>query len=166
LELHTSPVGGNLGILKTYHRVKKEFFWDGLKTNVQRFVAECLVFQQNKVETIKTPSLLQPLAIPSRHWEEVSMDFITGLLNSKGKSVIKVIVDRLTKYAHFCALSYPFKASIVVTTFMEIVQKLHGNPKIIVSDRDPIFTGHFWIELFSCLGTQLAHGSSYHPHVD
>jgi IS30 family transposase len=94
------------------------------------------------------------------------MDFITGLPKSKGKSVIMVIVDRLTKYTHFCALSHPFKASIVATAFMEMVQKLHGSPKIIVSDRDPIFTGHFWTELFSCLGTQLAHSSSYHPQSD
>jgi transposase InsO family protein len=166
LELHTSPVGGHSGFLKTYHRVKKDFFWDGLKTDVQRFVAECLVFQQNKVETIKTLGLLQPLSIPSQCWEEVSMDFITGLPKSEGKSVIMVIVDRLTKYAHFCALSHPFKASTVATAFMETVQKLHGSPKIIVSDRDPIFTGHFWTELFSCLGTQLAHSSSYHPQSD
>jgi hypothetical protein len=141
LELHTSPVGGHSGILKTYHRVKKDFFWDGLKTDVQRFVAECLVCQQNKVETIKTLGILQLLAIPSQRWEEVSMDSITGLPKSKGM----LIVDRLTKYAHFCALSHPFKASAVTTTFMETVQKLHGSPKIIVSDRDPIFTGHFWI---------------------
>jgi hypothetical protein len=72
------------------------------------------------------------------------MDFITGLSKSEGKSVIMVIFDRLTKYAHFCALSHPFKASTVATTFMETVQKLHRIPKIIVSDRDPIFTGHFW----------------------
>jgi hypothetical protein len=165
LELHTSPVGGHSGFLKTYHRVKKVFFWDGLKTDVQRFVAECLVCQQNKVEIIKTPGLLQPLSIPSQCWEEVSMDFIIGLPKSEGKSVIMVI-DRLTKYTHFCALSRPFKASTVATAFMEIVQKLHGSPKIIVSDRDPIFTGHFWTELFSCLGTQLAHSSSYHPQSD
>jgi hypothetical protein len=57
LELHTSPVGGHSRFLKTYHRVKKDFLGDGLKTNVQRFVAECLVFQQNKVETIKTPGI-------------------------------------------------------------------------------------------------------------
>jgi hypothetical protein len=115
------------------------------------------------VEIIKTLGLLQPLAIPSQCWEEVSMDFITGLLKSEGKSVIMVIVDRLTKYTHFCALSHPFKASTVSTAFMETVQKLHGSPKIIVSDRDPIFTRHFWTELFSCLGTQLAHSSSYDP---
>ena len=166
MELHTSPLGGHSGFLKTYHRVKKEFFWDGLKSDIQKFVAECLVCQQNKVETIKTPGLLQPLSIPSQRWEEVSMDFITGLPKSEGKSVIMVVVDRLTKYAHFCALSHPFKASTVSTAFMETIQKLHGNPKIIVSDRDPIFTGNFWTELFSCLGTQLAHSSSYHPQSD
>jgi hypothetical protein len=166
LELHTSLVGGHSGFLKTYHRVKKDFFWDGLKTDVQRFVAECLVCQQNNVETIKTPGLLQPLAIPSQCWEEVSMDFITRLPKSEGKSVIMVIVDRLTKYTHFCALSHPLKSSIVATALMETVQKLHGSSKIIVSDRDPIFTGHFWTELFSCLGTQLAHSSSYHPQSD
>ena len=77
-----------------------------------------------------------------------------------------VVVDRLTKYAHFCALSHPFKASTVAREFMETIQKLNGNQKIIVSDRDPIFTGNFHTKLFSCLGTQLAHISSYHPQSD
>ena len=57
-ELHTSPLEAHLGFLKTYHRVKKDFFWDGLKSNIQKFVAECLVFQKNKVETIKAPGVL------------------------------------------------------------------------------------------------------------
>jgi len=129
-------------------------------------VAECLVCQQNKVETIKTPGILQPLSIPFQRWEEVSMDIIIGLPKPKGKSVIMVVVDRLTKYAHFCALSHPFKTSTIATTFMKSIQKLHGNPNIIVSDRDPIFTGNFWTKLFSCQGTQLTHSSSYHPQSD
>ena len=82
--------------------MKKGFFWDGLKSEIQKFVAECLVFQQNKVDTIKTPGLLQPLSIPSQRWEEISMDFIIGLQKSEGESVIIVVVDRVTKYAHFC----------------------------------------------------------------
>jgi len=129
-------------------------------------VVECLVFQQNKVETIKTPRLFQTLSIPSQCWEEVSMDFITGLPKSEGKSVIMVVVERLTNYAHFCALSHPLKASTISTAFMETIQKLHGNPKIIVGDKDPIFTRNFWTKLFSCLGTHLAHSSSYHPQSD
>jgi hypothetical protein len=94
------------------------------------------------------------------------MDFIIGLPKFEGKSVIMVIVDRMTKYAHFFALSHPFKASKVAIAFMETVQKLHGSRNIIVSDRDPIFTRHFWTKLFSCLGTQLTHISSYHPQSD
>ena len=77
-----------------------------------------------------------------------------------------VVIDRLTKYAHFCALSHPFKETTVTNSFMETVQKLHGTQNIIVSDRDSIFTGNFWTKLFFCLGTQLTHSSSYHPQSD
>jgi len=69
------------------------------------------------------------------------MDFITGLPKSKGMSVIMVVVDRFTKYAHFCALSHPFKANTIAIAFMETIQNLHGNSKSIVSNRDLIFTG-------------------------
>ena len=105
LELHTSPLGGHSRFLKTYHRVNKEFFWDGLKSDIRNFVAKCLVCQQNKVETIKTLVPQQPLSIPSQRWEEISMDFITSLSKSGGKSVIMEVVDRVTKYAYFCPLS-------------------------------------------------------------
>ena len=91
------------------------------------------------------------------------MDFIIGLPKSEGKNVIMVVVDRLTKYAHFCFLSHPFSASTVAAAFINTVQKLHGSPKIIVGDRDPIFTKKNCTELFSSLRTQLAHNSSYHP---
>jgi hypothetical protein len=111
--LHTSPIGGHSGFLKTYHGIKKDFFWEGLKIDVQKFVFECLVYQQNKGETINMSSLLQPLAIPSQRWEEVSMDFITGLPKSEGNTVIMVVVDRLKKYAHFFSLSHPFKESTI-----------------------------------------------------
>ena len=153
MELHTSPIGGHSGFLKTYHKVKKEFFWKCLKTDIQRFIAECLVCQQNKVETIKTLGLLQPLNIPSQLWEEVSMDFITNLPKSEGSNVIMVVVDKLTEYAHFCSFSHPFSASTVDATFINIVQKLHGSLNITVCDRDPIFTVKFWTRLISCLGT-------------
>ena len=78
-----------------------------------------------------------------------------------------VIVDQLTKYAHVFTLSHHFKESTILASFMEIVQKLHRVHKIIVSDKDLIFTRNFWNELFSCLGTQLGHKSYYHsqPYV-
>jgi hypothetical protein len=69
--------------------------------------------------------------------------FVLGLPKSKGKVVIMVVMDQLTKYDYFCSLSHPFKSSIVAATFMETIQKIHGFPKIIVVDRDPIFIGNF-----------------------
>ena len=92
-KLHTFPIGRHSRFLKTYHTVKKDFFWEGPKSNVWRFVTECLVFQQNKVETIKTSSLLHPLDIPYQRWEEVSMDFITGLPKLEGSNVTMAVVD-------------------------------------------------------------------------
>ena len=91
------------------------------------------------------------------------MDFITSTPKLEGNIFIMVVFDRITKYTHFCALSHPFSANTVAATFMDTIQKLHGNPKVIVSDRDPIFTGKFWTKLFSSLGTHLSHSSFYHP---
>jgi hypothetical protein len=81
------------------------------------------------------------------------MDFITGLPKLGNKFFIMVVVDRLSKYAHFCALQHLFTASTVAQIFMDQVFKLHGMPHSIVSDRDPTFTSNFWQELFKIQGT-------------
>jgi hypothetical protein len=94
------------------------------------------------------------------------MDFITGLPKLGNKSVIMVVVDFLSKYAHFCALPHPFTASTVAQIFMDQVFKLHGMPHSIVSDRDPTFTSNFWQDLFKLQGTQLHLSSTYHPQTD
>jgi hypothetical protein len=84
-----------------------------MKQDIHKFVAKCEVCQRNKGETVKSPGTLQPLPIPPDIWKDISMDFITGLPKSGNKSVIMVVVDRLSKYAHFCALHHPFTASTV-----------------------------------------------------
>ncbi len=94
------------------------------------------------------------------------MDFVEALPRSAGKDTILVVVDRLTKYAHFIPLAHPFSATDVVRVFMDEVLRLHGCPKSIVTDRDKIFTSHFWRELFKLLGTQLKMSTSYHPETD
>jgi len=89
--------------------------------------------------------------------QRVSMDFIIDLLKSRRKSFIMVMVNQMRKYAHFFSLSHPFKESNVTEEFMEIVQKILGIPKIIVSDRNQIFTRNFRIKSIYFLSTQLAH---------
>ncbi|GKA44011.1 ty3-gypsy retrotransposon protein [Tanacetum coccineum] len=109
---------------------------------------------------------LQPLPTPMAVWEDVSMDFITGLPNSKGVTVIFVVVDHFKKYAHFGMLPTNFNAHKVAEVFLEIVIKHHGLPKTIVSDRDPIFVSKFWNQLFLLSGTHLNHSTAYHPQTN
>ena len=91
------------------------------------------------------------------------MDFVEGLRNSQGKSVILVVVDRLSKYGHFIALSHPYTTIKVARVFVQNVIRLHGLPTSIVLDQDPIFTSVFWRDLFLLQGNTLKFSTSYHP---
>ena len=99
--------------------------------------------QRNKGEIAKSPSTLKLLLIPPAIWQDISMDFITSLPKSGNNTIIMVVVDRLSKYAHFCALQHPFTTSNVAQLFMDRVFKLNGMSHSIVYDRDPTFTSNF-----------------------
>jgi hypothetical protein len=119
-----------------------------MKKGVHTFVEECDVCQRNKGETIKAPGTLQPLMIPPAIWRDTSMDFIMGLPKSGNKSLVMVVVDHISKYAHLCGLQNPFTASIVAQIFTDHVFKIHAMPHSIVSNQDPTFISNFWQELF------------------
>lgn len=163
---HSSALGGHSGMQATCQRLKNLFNWSGMKLVVEDFVKQCTICQQAKHEHCKTPGLLQPLEIPTVPWQSVSMDFIEGLPKSNGFTVILVIVDRFTKYAHFLPLKHPYTASQIATLFLDNVVKLHSLPTSIVSDRDKIFTSAFWQNLFKSLHTKLNLSTAYHPQSD
>lgn len=94
------------------------------------------------------------------------MDLIEGLPHSFGKNTIFVVVDRLSKYAHFIAISHPYTAMDFAQIFMDNIYKLHGMPQTIVCDRNPVFTSTFWKGLFLHQGTKFNMSSSYHPQTD
>jgi hypothetical protein len=102
---HSSLFGGHSGTKVTLHRLKQVFFWPHLRQYVNDKVAACPICQISKTEKLPYPGLLQPLPIPTQKWTEISLDFVEGLPKSKGKEVILVVVDRLTKYAHFIPLA-------------------------------------------------------------
>lgn len=158
-------MAGHAGIKKTSVRLSFTFFWPKMRKDVEQHVAACLVCQQIKYST-QAPAGLLPLHVPSLVWDELTMDFITRLPLSRGFEVTLVVVDRLSKSAHFGALSSQFTAIKTVNLFADMVVKLHGFPSSIISYRDPIFMSSFWQKLFELSGTQLRHITTYHPQTD
>jgi Integrase zinc binding domain len=138
-EVHDSAQGGHFGMDVTLHRLKRMFYWPAMKTDVINYVRSCPNCQMNKPERLHTPGLLQPLPIPIEAWSSIGMDFITGLPKFKGKSVIMVVVDRLTKFAHLLPLARPYTTLEVATTFLDNIYKIHGLPSSIISAYQAIF---------------------------
>jgi hypothetical protein len=124
------------------------------------------VCQRNKTETLHPAGLLQPLPVPSRVWADISLDFIEALPKVHGKSVLLTVVDRFSKFAHFIPLGHPYTASSVARAFFQEIVRLHGFPESIVSDRDPVFTGHVWRDLFRHAGVKLRMSTAFHPQTD
>ncbi|KAJ9562283.1 hypothetical protein OSB04_007443 [Centaurea solstitialis] len=165
-EFHATPIGGHNGEVRTFQRMSAELFWVGMRKDITNMVRECEVCQRNKVLSGSPAGLLQPLALPNTVWSDVTMDFIEGLPKSSGWNTIMVVVDRMSKYAHFVPLKHPFNAQTVAAAFVKEIVRLHGIPATIVSDRDKVFQSLFWKELFKLQGTTLKFSSAYHPQTD
>jgi hypothetical protein len=163
-EAHLSRYSIHPGSTKMYHDLKQHYWWTKMKIEIARYVVKYDTYRRVKAIHMKTAGPLQSLPIPTWKWEDISMDFIVGLPRTvKGFDSIWVIIDRLTKIAHFL----PVKVKYPVITYAELyiarILSLHGVPKTIVSDRGPQFVSKFWGELDKSLGTKLLHSSTYHP---
>ena len=149
-----------------YRDVRKRFWWKGLKQDIARFVAKCDVCCRVKAEHLKPVGTLQPLPIPAWKWEDITMDFISGIPRTlSGYDFIWVIVDRLTKSAHFLPVKVTYPVFKYVELYLARIVCLHGVPKTIVSDRGPQFTSQFWDELHKAMGTTLLFSIAYHPQT-
>ena len=161
--LRLAHTGAHEGIQKTLQRLRAEFYVEHDRRIVRDFVMSCATCQRNKTEALHPAGLLQPLPVPSRVWVDISIDFIEALPKVHGKSVILTVVDRFSKYAHFIALGHPYTAASVARAFFHDIVRLHGFPDSIVSDRDPVFTGRVWRDLFRQAGVQLRFSTAFHP---
>jgi hypothetical protein len=120
-----------------------------------------------KAEHRHPMGLLHPLPILEKKWEVITMDFITGLprTNKKHDSIM-MVVEKLTKAAHFVHVKTTHTMTNIVEIFMKEIARLHGIPRTIVSDRDTKFKSNFWRGLFKGFGTNLNFIIIYHPQID
>ena len=136
-DLHDIPIASHSGFQKTYMSVKRHYYWLGMKKNIKEYVARCLKCQVSKSKKMKSPRLLQPLGVPTLKFESISMDFIVGLPKTRSKfDSIMVVVDRLTKIAHFIPTTTIVTAYGVAELFMREIFRHHGIPREIISNRD------------------------------
>lgn len=99
-------------------------------------------------------------------WSDISLDFIEGLPHVHGKSVILIVVDRFSKHVHFTALSHPYTTASVAKAFFDAIVRLYGFPNSIVSDRDPVFIGNVWPDLFKLTRVKLRYSTGFHLQTD
>ena len=107
---------------------------------------------------------MQPIAIPEWKWDEITMDFVTGLPLTRTKhDAVWIIVDRLTKSTHFLPVRTDYTLDRLVELYIREIVRLHGVPVSIISDRDPRFTSRFWGSFQKAMGTRLHHSTAFHP---
>jgi hypothetical protein len=135
-----------------------------MKQDIKQYVAHCTVCQQAKTEHVGSPGLLQPLPIPKKAWEIVSLDFVEGLPKSSKYDTILVVIDKFSKYGHFIPLSHPYTAQTVAQLYVDNVYKLHGLLSEI--DRDMIFTSALGQELLQAVDIKMNTTTAYHPETD
>jgi hypothetical protein len=163
-EAQTSRYFIHPGSTRMHHDLRRQFWWTRMKREIARYVSKCDIYRKVKADYMKPGGLLQPLSIPEWMWDDISMDFIVGLplMTCKFNS-IWVIMDRLSKSAHFIPIHTNYNTHKYAEIYIAHVLCLHGVPKMIVSNRGSQFVAHFWEQLHASLETHLIHSSADHP---
>ena len=150
-----------------YQDLKEQFWWHKMKREIGSYMAKCDICQRVKAGHQRPAGLLQQLKILEWKWDSVGMDFITGLpTSSRGNDSIRVIVDRLSKVAHFLPVKTTYQSSKLAELYIARIVSLHRVPKNIVSDQGTRFTSRFWKKVKEGLGTRLDFSTAYHPQTD
>ncbi|GJV84164.1 putative reverse transcriptase domain-containing protein [Tanacetum coccineum] len=166
-ESHKSKYSIHPGSDKMYQDLKKLYWWPNIKEIIVEYVGKCLTCSRVKAKCQKPSGLLIQPEIPTWKWERIMMDFVTKLpKTSNGHDTIWVIVDRLTKSAHFIPTKATDSMETLTRLYIKEIVSRHEVPISIISDRDSHFTSRFWQSMQSALGTQLDMSTTYHPQTD
>ncbi|GJR00855.1 putative reverse transcriptase domain-containing protein [Tanacetum coccineum] len=166
-ESHKSKYLIHPGSDKMYQDLKKLYWWPNIKAEIATYVSKCMTCAKVKAKyQIPSGLLVQP-KIPEWKWENITMDFVTKLpKTASGQDMIWVIVDRLTKSAHFLPAKENDSMEKLTRQYLKEVVSRHGVSVSIISDRDGRFVSQFWQSLQEAFGTQLDMSTAYHPETD
>jgi len=163
---HDSTSAGHTGSGKTLDILKRTYYWPRMRDFVKRYVRNCDVCSRIKTTRHAPYGLLKPLEAPQQPWQSLSMDFIVKLPISNGYDSIWVIIDRLTKMAHFIPCNENITAGSLAKLYHQQIFRLHGLPADIVSDRDKLFTSELWKGIAKQAGINRSLSTAYHPQSD
>uniref|UniRef100_A0A093Y1I0 Transposon Tf2-6 polyprotein n=1 Tax=Talaromyces marneffei PM1 TaxID=1077442 RepID=A0A093Y1I0_TALMA len=144
---HDHPLAGHPGREKTYNILSRKYYWPNMTKTVSRYVKNCRICRRTKYSRSPYQGILEPLNVPQRPWNDISVDFIVKLPESDGYDSIMVVVDRLTKMRHFIPCTEELGAEDAADLFLKHIWKVHGLPRTIVSDRGPQWRSRFWRRL-------------------
>ena len=166
-DAHDAKFSGHVGGTRTLHNLSRHYWWPGMRSDVRRYVAECVSCQRNKPTNQARAGLPQPMPIPEAPWETMTMDFIMELpVTDAGYDAVVVFVDKLTKLCHIAPCKTTTTAEQFARIYLEHVVKHHGFQKDIISDRDPRWQSEFWKELSKDFEMKLRFSSAFHPQTD
>ncbi|GJX33908.1 putative reverse transcriptase domain-containing protein, partial [Tanacetum coccineum] len=155
-EAHKSKYSVHPGSDKMYYDLRDRYWWPGMKKDIAKYVSKCLTCLKVKAEHQRPSGLFQQPEIPVWKWEGIAIDFVTKLpRTSSGHDTIWVIINRLTKFAHFLPMREDYKMERLVKLYLNEIVARHGVPISIISDHDSCFTSRFWQSMQEALGTRL-----------
>nr|GEZ78694.1 putative reverse transcriptase domain-containing protein [Tanacetum cinerariifolium] len=167
VRIHKSKYSIDPGSDKMYQDLKKLYWWPNMKTDIATYVSKCLTCAKVKGEHQRPLGLLVQPAIPEWKWDNIMMDFITKLpRSSQGFDTIWVIMDRLTKSAHFLPIRENDPLDKLARLYLNRIISRHGIPVSIICDHDGRFTSNFWKSFQKALGTELSISTAYHPETN
>ena len=161
---HDKITAGHPGAEKTYSAIARNYYWPNMVKQIKDYVRKCIDCQTNKARSQRPFGQLENLPIPKQPWKSISIDYITGLpVSSTHKyDAILVVVDRLSKMAHFIPTHKTVTAVETANLFLQNIFRLHGLPKEIISDRDTNFTSIFWTHLMKKLDIERKLTTAFH----
>jgi hypothetical protein len=163
---HDAPSAGHPGQFRTLELVLRKFYWPNMKKTVATYVQACDSCIRSKHSNQVPAGLLNPIDLPSRPWEEITCDLITGLPVSEGYDAIFTVVDRFSKMVHYIPTTSKANAVDIANLFVNFVWKLHGLPRKVISDRGPSFIAKFLRQLYTRLGIKPKFSTAYRPQTD